>query len=63
MRIIKKGKIPLPKEKIKVCWNCNTEMAYVKDDYFLDINYDKYIICPVCRQRLNPSIFDKKVKR
>ena len=63
MRIIKKGKIPLPKEKIKVCWNCNTEMAYTEKDYQFDIDFNEYIMCPICSYRLKPSIFDKKVKK
>lgn len=63
MRIIKEGKIPRPKEKIKVCRNCNTEFAYTKDDYFWDIDFENFIVCPVCKYKLTPSIFDKKVRR
>lgn len=63
MRIVKEGKIPEIEEKYKNCFNCNTEMAYTQDDIKLDIDYDKFITCPICNQKLHPSIFDRKVRK
>lgn len=60
MRIIKEGKI---KEKIKKCFNCSTKMAYKKSDINLNMDFNEYIICPICKQHLLTSIFDKKVKK
>lgn len=63
MRVIKEGKIPPPEERIKTCFICDTKMAYKEEDIRFDMVFEKYIVCPVCNQRLYPSIFDKKVKK
>ncbi len=64
MRIIKRGKIPPLKEKYKYCFNCDTEMTYTKNDIKYDyMTFGKYIICPICKEYLSPSIFDRKVKK
>ena len=58
MRIIKENK---SEERIKKCKYCKTIMAYT----YKDIDHHCYptIRCPVCGRLLQPSIFDKKVKK
>lgn len=63
MRIIQKGKMPLPlKEKRKKCSNCGTIMAYTEGDICINMNYDEYVECPLCSEKLYVSIFDRRIR-
>lgn len=67
MKIIRKGhKKPREAiEKIKKCGNCGTVFSYTRED-FIEIGYSiselsNGLSCPVCKEILIPSIFDRKV--
>ena len=63
VRIIKLGNIPPEQEKYKKCKNCETEFAYKKSDIKFDLDYEQYVVCPLCNRMILVSIFDKKVKK
>ena len=58
MRVLKK----ISYEKIHKCPNCKSLIAYTPQDIVRNFFDDKFIICPVCREDVWISIFDRKVK-
>ena len=59
MRILKKKSY----EKVHKCPNCKSLIAYTPQDIVRDLFDNKFIICPVCRDFVWISIFDRKVKK
>lgn len=57
MRIISKDN----RERITQCKYCNTKIAYKNEDVFLGMWAIKQIQCPVCKQSIKISVFDRRV--
>lgn len=58
MRIISKDK----NERIVKCKCCNSEIAYKMSEAFTGLFDVKYISCPVCKEDIRISIFNKVVE-
>ena len=58
MRIINEDK----QERMTKCNCCNTIIAYKNKDIQLDMWNDRYVRCPICKQKIAVSIFDRKIK-
>ena len=58
MRLIKENK----QERIHKCGFCKSILAYKHTDILSDFWDNKYMKCPVCKERIYPSIFNRKVK-
>ena len=59
MRVLKKQSY----EKVHKCPHCKSLIAYTPQDIVRNFLDDKFIICPVCREDVWISIFDRKVKK
>ena len=58
MRIISKDEV----ERKHKCPVCKSVIAYKQEDIFLGFWDAKEIMCPVCKEFIKISIFDKKLK-
>lgn len=66
IKIIKKGKIPEEKEKLKKCYRCKTVFSYTNsdkeicgysaDDWFYGVE------CPVCKRISMAHFWDRRKK-
>jgi len=54
MKVIKKGSTG----KKKKCNFCKSIFIYKYED----MRMSEYVVCPICKSWLKPSMFDKKVK-
>lgn len=58
MRIIKEGKMNLPKEVEKTCEHCGCVFAYEKEDVkngvtlYPDCRKVDYVLCPTCGENI-----------
>lgn len=57
MRVINKNN----EEKIHKCEYCGSKIAYTWEDVIVDWN--DYVICPICKHGTEISIFDRKVRK
>ena len=58
MRVIEENKI----ERKHKCSFCKSIIAYKYTDIYIGFWGTKYILCPVCKAEIEPSIFDRRVK-
>lgn len=58
MRIISEDET----ERIVKCSCCGTRVAYMRKEIVADLFGTKYIGCPVCKNPVLVSIFDRRVK-